>query len=85
MSDETEDEWMEDFGAPALTEVQIEALLTRARVTQNVDLRRLIKEFRTVRVAAEWLLQYIESKEGPDVINNNEVLKVARFLVSRKK
>jgi len=85
MSEDTEEEWLEDFGAPSLTESQIDALLANARETQNVDLRRLVKEFRAVRAAAEWLLLHVEDNEGRDVIESNDVLKLARFLVTRKK
>lgn len=74
-------EFLDDFGGPPLDDAAIAALLARARATDDVDLRRLVKQFQAVRSAASWLLQHIEQAEGARAIEENFQLKIARLFV----
>ncbi|MBX3193388.1 MAG: hypothetical protein KF819_40775 [Labilithrix sp.] len=76
-----EEEFLEDFGAVALSDSELEALLERARATDDAELRRLVKQHRAVRYAGEALLSHVESTQGLAVINANPMLKIARFFL----
>lgn len=76
-----EEEFLEDFGAPALSDTELEALLERARATDDTELRRLVKQHRAIRFAGEMLLRHVESTQGPAFIDANPTLRVARFLL----
>lgn len=78
---EEEAEFLEDFGAVALSEAELDVLLERARATNDAQLRRLVKQHRAVRFAGEAFLAHVESTQGPAVIDGSPKLKIARFLL----
>ena len=78
---EDESEFLEDFGAVPLSDAELEALLERARATNDTDLRRLVKQHRAVRFAGGAFLEHIEATQGPEVIAESSKLKIARFFL----
>jgi hypothetical protein len=81
MSDyqESEEGWYEDFGAQPLSASELDALLEKARTTSDRQLRRLVKEVQ----ASRWLmLILLERAERASKIENDDVLRVARFIVT---
>jgi hypothetical protein len=62
--DESEDEeFYEDFGAH-LTAADCDRLLTRARESEDQDLRLLVKQYMTLRRTAADALAYVEQEYG---------------------
>jgi hypothetical protein len=83
MSDQ-EDEFYEDFGTPSFTDAQLEELLLRARETNDVTLRRLVKQLRTLRLAAEAALQSVEAAANLDVLKVDAHMTRLRSLVGKR-
>src|SRR5688572_13075910 len=76
--DSTLDEFCEDFGAPPLSSAELDAQMERARLTSDVQLRRLVKEAQLHR----WLLpQLLERAEQISVGSEDQLIKLARFFV----
>ena len=81
MPDETEDELIEDFGSPRLSDSEIEQLLGRARAAGDLELRRLIKEVRMWRWFAPQLLQRLDSgRRAHSTDDGDALLKMARLI-----
>jgi hypothetical protein len=81
MGEEQElEEFYEDFGAQPLSTRELEAILERARITSDVELRRLLKEVQVLRWLVPILPERVEKTEGisdePD-----EALKLAHYIV----
>jgi hypothetical protein len=82
MSDDQElEEFYEDFGAQPLSGSELDAMMERARTASDVQLRRLVKEVQTLRWLVPVLLERIEKSGSPVDDVNDQVLKIARFLV----
>lgn len=71
---------LEDFGAPRLAESAINALLERARMMEDIDLRRLVKEVQVWRRVAPLLLDRL-APPGSPLDESDALLMYARFLV----
>ncbi len=78
MNEREREKFLEDFGEKGASEADLEAVLALARSTQNRTLRLVVGELRMRRWLCRALLEMIEAK---GVEPNNELLKVARFLV----
>ena len=78
---ETDDEFFEDFGAAAIPDAALEALLTRSRQNGDLELRRLVKQFQTLRHVSGLLLERIETSCSPGELEVDQVLKLARFII----
>ena len=72
-----EDEWSEHFGAPSLSDAEVEEILERARQTSDVKLRRLVQEFQLQRHLIPQLLELAKKSS-----EENAVLQFARFLIN---
>lgn len=77
---ESEEEWLEDFGAPHLTEAELAGLVDRARRENDVDLRRSLKELRVWRMVGPELLDRIVPR-GSSIDQSDQLLKFARFFI----
>ena len=76
--DSTFEEFCEDFGAPPLSDTELDALMERARSTSDLQLRRLVKETQLHR----WLLpQLLERAEQIPVDAEDQFIRLARFFV----
>ena len=76
--DSTFDEFCEDFGAPRLSDLELDALMERARLASDSQLRRLVKEAQLHR----WLLpQLLERAEQLPADSEDQFMKLVRFLV----
>ena len=76
--DSTFEEFCEDFGAPPLSNDELDALMERARSTLDLQLRQLVKETQFHR----WLLpRLLERAEQVPVDKEDQFIKVARFFV----
>jgi hypothetical protein len=80
VSDETEQDFLEDFGSPRLSASAVEDLLARARAAGDVDLRRLAKEVQLWRWLAPQLLDRL-APVGSAPSHGDSLLKTARFLI----
>jgi hypothetical protein len=80
VDEESEDEYLEDFGAARLEDSELERLLGRARAAGDVELRRLVKEARMWRRIAPALLDR-SVPAGSPVDEADALLKLARFVV----
>jgi hypothetical protein len=78
---ETDQEFFEDFGASAISNAELEALLTRARENGDRELRLLVKQFQALRHVSGFLLERIEAAASPDELATDEIVKIARFIV----
>jgi hypothetical protein len=77
---ESEQEFLEDFGARRLADSAVTALLERARLAGDVDLRRLAKEVQMWRHLAPLLLDRLVPAEAA-IDDADPVLKLARFMI----
>jgi len=77
---ESEQEFFEDFGASPLADSAVTALLERARLAGDVDLRRLAKEVQMWRHVAPLLLDRLVPAGAP-VDESDPLLKLARFMI----
>lgn len=75
------DEFYEDFGAPALDDEQLAQLRATARATGNRDLRQLIGQHQALRHVATLLLARLEENESAQRLANDQLIKLARFIV----
>jgi hypothetical protein len=80
VSDKTEQEFLEDFGAPRLSVSAVEDLLARARASGDVDLRRLAKEVQLWRWLVPQLLDRL-APVGSAPSDGDSLLKMARVLI----
>jgi hypothetical protein len=82
MSNDRElEEFYEDFGTPPLSASELDAILERARLASDRELRLLVKEVQVLRVVMPLLLERIEKCEGASDEPEDNVLKLARFLI----
>ena len=77
-SDESEREFLEDFGARSFSSEELDTILDRARRSGDLELRRLGKELRALQHISRLLLERIEEQPTGD---QDQVLKLARFLI----
>jgi len=72
------DEFYEDFGAPPLSESELDTILERARLASDSQLRRLVKEVQLQR----WLLPRLleRAEQVPDGAED-QLIKLARFFI----
>ena len=75
----SEREFLEDFGARRLEASAVEALLDRARVTGDIELRCLAKEVQVWRHVGPLLLDRVASASA-SADEGDALLKLARFL-----
>lgn len=75
-----EQEFLEDFGARRLDESAVVALLERARLSGDTELRRLAKEVQVWRHVAPLLLDRL-APPGSPIDDGDALLKFARFLI----
>jgi len=72
------DEFCEDFGTEPLTEQGLQALLNRARESNDRDLRLAIKQLQALRWLSSVLLERVERTE-PEAADS--VIQTARFMI----
>lgn len=77
---ESEQEFLEDFGAGRIDDSALESLFERARQSGDVELRRVLKEVRVWRYLAPLLLDRIVPAGAP-LDETDALLKTARFLI----
>ena len=77
--DGEEEEFFDDFGTPPIPEAQLDEMLAEARATKNTALRQLVLQLRTLRFAANLVLQHID--QSGELTSREEPLKLLRFLV----
>jgi len=80
VSNEIEEEFLEDFGAPRLSSTAVEELLARARAAGDVDLKHLVKEVQLWRWLAPLLLDRL-APVGSTPSEQDSLLKLARFFI----
>jgi hypothetical protein len=72
------DEFYEDFGAPPLSESELDTLLERAKDASDSQLRRLVKEVQLQRWLSPRLLERAErATDGEE----DQLIKLARFFI----
>ena len=81
MNDQELEEFYEDFGAQPLSASNLEAILDRARLSSDRELRLLVREVQVLRWLLPILLERIERCEGVSDKPDDEVLKLARFII----
>ena len=82
MSEDRElEEFYEDFGAEPLSASELDAILHRARLASDRELRLLVQEVQVLRWLLPILLERVERCEGISSESKDEVLKLARFIV----
>lgn len=82
MNEERElEEFYEDFGAQPLAAPDLDAILERARLASDRELRHLVKEVQVMRWLLPILLARVEKCEGASNESGDEVLKLARFII----
>ena len=82
MSDELElEEFYEDFGAQPLSAPELDAILKRAGLAADRELRLLVKEVQVLRWLLPILLERVERCEGASDEAKDDVLRLARFIV----
>ena len=82
MSEDRElEEFYEDFGAQPLSAVELDAILERASLASDRELRLLVKEVQVQRWLLPILLERFEKCEGVSNESKDEVLKLARFII----
>jgi hypothetical protein len=79
--DSPDGEFFDDFGAPALTDAELEGVLERARAAGDADVRRLAKQYAALRRASGWLLAHLEGSESAAAVREGEAARLVRFLV----
>jgi hypothetical protein len=83
MSEDRElEEFYEDFGAQPLSASALDSILERASLASDRQLRLLVKEVQVLRWLLPILLERVEKCEGVSTESKDEVLKLARFIIS---
>jgi hypothetical protein len=75
------EEFYEDFGGQPLSASELDAILERARLASDRQLRLLVKEVQTLRWLLPILLERVEKCEGRSD-DADDVLRVARFIIT---
>ena len=83
--DSSQEEFDEDFGAPAPSDQELLVLLSQARESGNVPLRRLVYCYRTLRRVTSDLVNGIEERDGPAAAQSLPLFGLAKFLVRRER
>lgn len=81
MNDNELEEFYDDFGAQPLPASQLEAILERARLSSDRELRLLVKEVQVSRWLMPILLERVEKCEGVSKESDDGVLKLARLII----
>lgn len=71
---------MRIFGAPGLTDAELDELLAKARAAGDRNLRRLVQSYRTLQHIADMLLQRLEQNES----GKDQLPKLARSLYAAR-
>lgn len=69
-----------DEGSAVITDLELRALLARARATGDVPLRQLVSEFVTLRRVTADVIAFIEAREGGAAVANVPLLLRAKQL-----
>ncbi len=77
LTEETYEEFLEDFSGSKLTDEEVQEFLEFARQNSDIKLRRLAKEVQNWRAFLPILLQVAEESTKED----NQVLQLARFWI----
>jgi len=78
---ETDQEFFEDFGAAAISDAELEAMLNRARENGDRELRLLVKHYQALRHVSGLLLERIEASAPPEKLAADQVVRIARFII----
>ena len=82
MSEDRElEEFYEDFGAQPLSTQELDAILERARLGSDRELRLLVKEVQILRWLLPSLLERVEKCEGASAESDDVILRLARFIL----
>ena len=82
MSEDRElEEFYEDFGVQPLPASELDAILERARAASDRELRLLVKEVQALRWLLPILIERVEKCEGVSHGTEDNVLKLARFII----
>ena len=82
MSEDRElEEFYADFGAQPLSASELDVILERASLASDRELRLLVKEVQVLRWLLPILLERVEKCEGISDESQDQVLKLARFIV----
>jgi hypothetical protein len=76
--DESDKEFLEDFGATSFSDEELNTILDRARQSGDLELRRLVKQLQALRHISLALLERVEELPARD---QDQVLKLARFII----
>ena len=79
ISEPSEAEFDEDFGAEPPSEAQIDEMIVRARSTGDVPLRRALKYHLALRYISAQLLHHVE--ESSTLKSSDALLKLSRFII----
>ena len=83
--DQDLEEFYEDFGAQPLSAAELDTILERARIGSDVQLRQLVKEVQTLRWLLPVLLERIEKAGEPVEDKDDQMLRIARFIIRGEK
>ena len=81
MTTGTDEAFFEDFGAAAISDAELEALLILAQENDDRELRLLVKQFRTLRRVSALLLERIEAVYSAEKLASDQFVKLSRFIV----
>jgi hypothetical protein len=81
IEDQEIEDFYEDFGAQPLSASELDAVLERARLASDRELRLLVKEVQSLRRLLPVLLERVEKGEGAADESEDEFLKLARFII----
>ena len=79
--DQELEEFYEDFGSQPLSASELDAILEQARVASDRQLRLLVKEVQILRWLLPLLLERVEKCEGSVDTSEDQILKLARFIL----
>jgi hypothetical protein len=57
---ETEEEFLEDFGAAGLSDKELNNVLIKARKNSNIELRLIVKELQYARYLLKHIIEFVE-------------------------
>ena len=77
--DSTQEEFDEDFGAPAPSDAELLELLGLARSSANVPLRRLVYCYRTLRRVGADVVTDVVEEYGRDAVDRSAPLQLLEF------
>lgn len=84
------EEWLQEFGASPLTTQELHEMKLRLSSTTGAEVKHLIDEVELLRFWLKSLLEYIEAQERnldqetPNETQKNQLLKLARFIISTR-